>query len=207
MFKKLLSAEVSASFAGIHDLAWWARGLGSFSASRGRRWFDRDDADRTADAGLFGPQAMVIVESAGTNPLAPKAPHFPAPPSPLQPGYPYMSPADQQKTTYHLEMASPDHLQPPQHRNDSLKIVQVKIACPEFNWFLHQAVGVEFRWGGREHWGLDEWAAYVERPELETWVGYVAGTPAGYSATPMCHDGKSNTNSRPEKFVSISRPG
>ena len=29
-------------------------------------------------------------------------------------------------------------------------------------------------------WSYQQWLDYLDRPELETWVGYVEGTPAGY---------------------------
>jgi GNAT superfamily N-acetyltransferase len=29
-------------------------------------------------------------------------------------------------------------------------------------------------------WTYQQWLAYLDRPELQTWVGYVSGTPAGY---------------------------
>ena len=86
----------------------------------------------------------------------------------------------EQKITYLLEMSSPDDLIPSERTTAEFEVKRVEIACPEFNWFLHQAVGAEFRWGGREGWGRREWAAYVNRAALETWVAYVAGTPAGY---------------------------
>ena len=86
----------------------------------------------------------------------------------------------EQKVTYHLEMASRADLRPSQRTTVEFEVKRVEIACPEFNWFLHQSVGADFRWGGREAWGRQEWSAYVDRPALETWVAYVAGTPAGY---------------------------
>jgi GNAT superfamily N-acetyltransferase len=85
-----------------------------------------------------------------------------------------------QKHTYHLEMSSTDDLCPAERDTVGFKVQRVEIACPEFNWFLHQAVGAEFRWGGRDDWGCQEWTEYVDRSELETWVAYVGGTPAGY---------------------------
>ncbi len=89
-----------------------------------------------------------------------------------------MSTTDQ-KTTYWLEMGHADELRPTSADN-RLEIRRVEIACHEYNWFLHQAVGEHHRWGGRELWGRDEWRKYVDRPELETHVGYVGGAPAGY---------------------------
>ena len=96
----------------------------------------------------------------------------------------------EQKITYLLEMSNTDALRPPQRAASvDFEVRQVEIPCPEFNWFLHQAVGVEFRWGGREGWGRREWLAYVDRPALETWVAYVAGAPAGYYELEKQKDG------------------
>ena len=83
------------------------------------------------------------------------------------------------KHTYWLELR-PEDFRPKRVELAELEIRQVGIACPEYNWFLFQCVGVDYRWGGREGWGPAEWQAYVDRPGLETWVAYVSGTPAGY---------------------------
>ena len=87
---------------------------------------------------------------------------------------------EEQKRTTYLEMCDHADLRPKRVRLSGLEIRQVEIVSPEFNWFLHQAVGAAFRWGGREDWGRAEWSAYAGRPELETWVAYVKGAPAGY---------------------------
>ncbi len=100
-----------------------------------------------------------------------------------------MNRADEQKTTYRLEMSSPDDLRRAATAVVELDVRRVEIACPEFNWFLHQAVGAEFRWGGRGDWGPQEWSAYVDRAELETWVAYVSGAPAGYYELEKQDDG------------------
>ena len=100
-----------------------------------------------------------------------------------------MEQPNKQKTTYHLEMSSRDELQPPAPAAVEYEVIRVEIPCPELNWFLHDAVGVEFRWGGRGHWGREEWTEYVDRPELETWVAYVRGTPAGYYELEKQDDG------------------
>tara|TARA_B100000676_G_scaffold300978_1_gene347449 strand:+ start:178 stop:729 length:552 start_codon:yes stop_codon:yes gene_type:complete len=90
-----------------------------------------------------------------------------------------MAAADTKITTY-LEMTDPEQLQPKRVERDDLEIRQIQQPAPEFSWFLHQAVGAAHRWGGRETWGAREWKAHVDRPELETWVLYVSGAPAGY---------------------------
>lgn len=77
-------------------------------------------------------------------------------------------------------MSSPAELRPKRNERDDLSVRQVEPVCPEYNWFLHQAVGTEFRWGGRENWGESQWIEYASNPELETWVGYLSGTPFGY---------------------------
>ena len=84
------------------------------------------------------------------------------------------------KTTFLLEMTGPEQLCGKRVDLPELEIRRVEIPCPEFSWFLHEAVGADYRWGGREDWGRREWTECVERPEMETWVAYVSGAPAGY---------------------------
>ena len=90
-------------------------------------------------------------------------------------------PASDSKSTTYLEMTDPAQLQPKRVDREDLEIKQVTQPSPEYSWFLHQAVGAAHRWGGRERWGARDWAAHVNRPELETWVLYVRGAPAGYA--------------------------
>jgi GNAT superfamily N-acetyltransferase len=84
------------------------------------------------------------------------------------------------KTTYTLEMRSPGDLRPVRVSLPGLRIEPMQTRVPEFNAFLRTVVGSDYRWGGRLDWGKDEWTAYVQREELETWVAYMDGTPAGY---------------------------
>ena len=84
------------------------------------------------------------------------------------------------KTTYALEMLSPDELRPKCADFPDLRIEQMVVRCPEFNKFLHTIVGYNHRWGGRNDWSKDYWYKYVNRDEMETWVAYLSGTPAGY---------------------------
>jgi len=87
---------------------------------------------------------------------------------------------DEIKTTYVLEMAKSEDLSPKGTNLPGWRIERLETPCPEFNKFLHTVVGYEYRWGGRTHWGKDTWYAYASRKELETWVAYLGGTPAGY---------------------------
>ena len=58
--------------------------------------------------------------------------------------------------------------------------MQVEIPSPEFSRFLYTVVGAAYGWHDRQGWDDTRWRAYLQRPELETWVAYVSGTPAGY---------------------------
>ena len=51
---------------------------------------------------------------------------------------------------------------------------------PEYSRFLYRSVGGGWYWLSRIDWPRERWLAYLSRPELETWVAYVAGAPAGY---------------------------
>lgn len=86
----------------------------------------------------------------------------------------------QTKTTYYLEMLHPADLRPKTVERPGLRVERMTTPCPEFNKFLHTLVGHPHRWGGRETWTAEDWIAYVHRDELQTWVAYVDGTPAGY---------------------------
>jgi GNAT superfamily N-acetyltransferase len=83
-------------------------------------------------------------------------------------------------TTYYLEMTDPSRLRPSRASGQDLRVRRAEIPCPELNRFLYTAVGGDWYWIDRLNWTYDRWLAYVNRPELETWIGYVAGTPAGY---------------------------
>jgi GNAT superfamily N-acetyltransferase len=61
-----------------------------------------------------------------------------------------------------------------------MQIVRAEIPSPELNRFLYAAVGAQWSWYGLRNWNYEQWLAYVDRPELETWVAYASGTPAGY---------------------------
>lgn len=82
--------------------------------------------------------------------------------------------------TYHLEMTDRSELRPAKSRPADVVLRQAKVPCPELNRFLYTAVGGDWYWINRLPWTYDQWLAYLDRPELETWVAYVSGTPAGY---------------------------
>lgn len=82
-------------------------------------------------------------------------------------------------TITYLEMTSPEQaarLAGPRR----LDVRRAEIPCPELNRFFYVAVGSPWWWHERLDWGRDRWLAWVDRPEHETWIGYLDGTPAGY---------------------------
>ena len=82
-------------------------------------------------------------------------------------------------TVHYLEMTDPA-----QHRHaravNELHVIRAEIACPELSRFLYSAVGGDWHWLDRLTWSYSEWLTYLRQPQIETWVGWVAGTPAGY---------------------------
>lgn len=83
-------------------------------------------------------------------------------------------------TIHHVEMTSPVQLIPARPPKLEYVLVQAKRPSPAFNRFLYTAVGGDWRWTMRLEWKWEKWMAWLDRPELETWVAYVDGTPAGY---------------------------
>lgn len=77
-------------------------------------------------------------------------------------------------------MTDPAALRPSLEVGPELELGQVKRVCPELNRFLYTAVGGNWYWTDRLPWSYRQWQSYLDRPELETWVGYVEGAPAGY---------------------------
>ncbi|MGF1524701.1 MAG: GNAT family N-acetyltransferase [Leptolyngbyaceae cyanobacterium] len=83
-------------------------------------------------------------------------------------------------TTWYLEMLDRQQLCPKVSQHPDLAIRQAEIPCPEFSRFLYTSVGGNWYWCGRLSWTYERWAAYLNRPNVKTWVAYVSGTPAGY---------------------------
>ncbi|PKB79610.1 MAG: GNAT family N-acetyltransferase [SAR202 cluster bacterium Io17-Chloro-G9] len=82
--------------------------------------------------------------------------------------------------THYLEMTSPGDLRPKPNSMQGLAIEQVARPTPEYNRFLYTAVGGDWYWTDRLPWTYQQWQELVDRPEFQTWVAYVSGSPAGY---------------------------
>jgi GNAT superfamily N-acetyltransferase len=87
---------------------------------------------------------------------------------------------DRLVTTTHLEMTSRELLRPATAPRTSCDLVRAEIPCPELNRFFYTAVGAGWWWYSRLPWNRARWLEYLDRADLETWVAYVSGTPAGY---------------------------
>jgi GNAT superfamily N-acetyltransferase len=83
-------------------------------------------------------------------------------------------------TVRYLEMARPEELKPAMGNGRALDIVRAEIPLPELNRFLYVAVGRAWQWVDRLPWSRRQWLTWLDRPELETYLALVRGTPAGY---------------------------
>ncbi len=82
------------------------------------------------------------------------------------------------EVTY-LELHRGD-LKPARPPETEVDIRPVSPPLPSFSRWLYATVGAEFHWVDRLVWTDEQWRAWLDRPELETWVAYRAGTPLGY---------------------------
>jgi len=92
-------------------------------------------------------------------------------------------------TTWYLEMLHPDELRPARAPLPAVEIMRAESPSPEFSRFLYTGVGGNWYWTLRLGWDYDAWLRYLDRPEVETWVAYAAGTPAGYVELERQHEG------------------
>ena len=83
-------------------------------------------------------------------------------------------------TKWYLEMRHPDELRGRPAPPGDIAVVRTAIPSPEFSRFLYTAVGGDWYWTERLPWDYERWLRHLSRPELETWVLYRSGTPAGY---------------------------
>jgi GNAT superfamily N-acetyltransferase len=86
-----------------------------------------------------------------------------------------------QVTTWFLEMTEPARQAPAPPPDPALEIRQVELPCPEFSRALYAGVGSDWYWTDRVGWTWERWMTWLDRPELETWVGWLRGTPVGFA--------------------------
>ncbi|GJF31328.1 N-acetyltransferase [Kitasatospora sp. NE20-6] len=94
-------------------------------------------------------------------------------------------------TTWHLEQTSPADLRPtPAPSGTPLQVVRSERTGPEFARFLYTAVGGPWTWTDRLPWTYRQWQDWLDQDGLETWVAWVAGSPAGYVQLEPLPDGE-----------------
>jgi ribosomal protein S18 acetylase RimI-like enzyme len=77
-------------------------------------------------------------------------------------------------------MTNPADLRPARSGVVELEVRRIQVPCPELNRFFYTAVGGDWCWIDRLKWTYDQWLRYLSRPELETWMAFAGGNPAGY---------------------------
>lgn len=83
------------------------------------------------------------------------------------------------RVTY-LEMLARGELRPSGREPGHTLLLRAEEPCPELGRFLYAAVGGDWFWRDRLIWTWAEWLERLSLPEVETWVLYSRGTPAGY---------------------------
>jgi GNAT superfamily N-acetyltransferase len=85
-----------------------------------------------------------------------------------------------QVTTWFLQMTDPARLAAAPEPDPALEVRQAELPAPEFSRMLYTAVGADWYWVDRFRWTWSQWRDWLARPELETWVAWLRGTPAGF---------------------------
>ncbi len=80
----------------------------------------------------------------------------------------------------HLEMRSPADFRRSERIPPDVLLLRALVPSPELGRFLYTAVGGGWYWRERLAWTWQRWSDWLSRPEVETWVAYQNGTPAGY---------------------------
>ena len=83
-------------------------------------------------------------------------------------------------TTWYLEMRSPAALRRAAVPEPAPLIMRAERPSPALSRFLYTAVGGHWHWRDRLGWSYARWMRWLDRAEVQTWILYVAGTPAGY---------------------------
>ena len=91
-----------------------------------------------------------------------------------------MSTARPGVTTWYLEMTDAAQLRPAAPV-DGFEVRRIEPADPVLSARMYDTVGGPWQWTDRLGWDVARWRAHLERPEVETWLGDLAGEPAGYA--------------------------
>lgn len=83
-------------------------------------------------------------------------------------------------TVIFLEMRSPGEVKPKVTDDPRFQVRQATTPQWQFNRFLYSFVGEAWRWREKLVWTDDQWRAYVESDQLQTFVAWYDGSIAGY---------------------------
>jgi GNAT superfamily N-acetyltransferase len=84
-------------------------------------------------------------------------------------------------TIWYLQMTDPAQLAPAPEPDPELEVRQAELPSPELSRALYIGVGSDWYWTDRLGWSWSRWYEHLARAEVETWVAWVRGTPAGYA--------------------------
>jgi GNAT superfamily N-acetyltransferase len=91
-------------------------------------------------------------------------------------------------TVWHLEIPDPGDFKP-SGRPPAFDLVRLAARSPEFLRFLYHTVGGGYHWTDRAPWTLTEWAERLADRDVEVWVAWMNGAPAGYVELQRLADG------------------
>jgi GNAT superfamily N-acetyltransferase len=83
-------------------------------------------------------------------------------------------------TTTYLELTSQKMFRPRMLDRNDVVVRKVEIPVPAVNHFFFINVGRPWKWYSRLNWTLEDWKDWAENDRVDTWIGYVQGTPFGY---------------------------
>ena len=89
-------------------------------------------------------------------------------------------PAQKNTVITYVEMLSPQELKPKRSDDPRFRIERMTVPQWRFNRFLYGFIGEGWNWTDKNVWSDEQWRAYVESPNLQTFVAYYDGSIAGY---------------------------
>ncbi|WP_329088603.1 GNAT family N-acetyltransferase [Actinomadura citrea] len=83
-------------------------------------------------------------------------------------------------TEWEMEMRDAADLRPAPLPGVEMTFTLAGLPSPDVNRALYATVGARVCWTDRFPWTYEQWRAWVERPELSTWIAMAEGTIAGF---------------------------
>ncbi|MBN2602387.1 MAG: GNAT family N-acetyltransferase [Candidatus Marinimicrobia bacterium] len=83
-------------------------------------------------------------------------------------------------TAYYLEITDPNDVTIDQSISENIQFKRLTDPLPLVNQSFYLKIGSDWNWIDRKFWTIDQWQAYANQTELETWIVHYDGLPAGY---------------------------